>query len=82
MADARSNIAVKLEMYEGREIMQEKKHVAMYGATCTTTLTLPSDTNGIGRIEMADSWFGSVKTVIALKESGLYSVILMKKAHK
>ena len=49
--------------------MKIKEHVAMYGATCATTLSLPSDINGTGRIVITDSWFGSVKTVIALEES-------------
>ena len=65
-------------MYEGKEVMQEKEHVAVYGATCATTLNLPSDINGTGRIVIADSWYGIVKTVIALKESGLSSVRLVK----
>ena len=60
--------------------MQEKEHVAMYGATCATPLSLSSDINETGKIVIADTWFGSVKTVIALKESALYSVKLVKKA--
>ena len=82
MADARSNIAIKLEIYEGKEVMQEKEHVAMYGARCATTLSLPRDINGTGRIAIAHSLFGSVNTVIALKKSGLYSVKIVKKVHK
>ena len=82
MADGRSNIAIKLEMYDGKEIMQEKDHVAMYGATCATTLSLRSDSSGTWRIARADSWFGSVKTVTVLKESSLYSVKLVKTAHR
>ena len=54
----------------------------MNGATCATTLSLPSDINRIGRIVIADSWFGSVKTVIALKESSLHSVKLVKNTYK
>ena len=81
MADARSNIAIKLEMYEDKEVMQENEHIVMYGATSGTTLSLPSDINRTGRIVIADSWFGSVKTITILKESGLYSVKLMKKAY-
>ena len=67
MADARSNIAIKLETYEGKEVMQEKEHVVLYGATCAITSSLPSDINGTGRIAIAVSWFGSANTVIALK---------------
>ena len=60
MADARSNTAIKLEMYEGKEVMQEKEHVALYGATCA--MSLPSDINRARRIVVGNSWFGSVKT--------------------
>ena len=31
---------------------------------------------------IVDSWFGSVKTAIALKQSGLYSIMIVKTAHK
>ena len=79
MACARPNIAVKLEMYEGKKVMQEKEHFAMHGAT---TLHLTSDIHGTGRIVIANSWFVSVKTAIALKECGFYSVMLVKTTHK
>ena len=52
----------------------------MYGATCA--MSLPSDINRTGRIVVGNSWFGSVKTVNALKESDLYFVKLKRKAHK
>ena len=47
-------------MYEGKEVMQEKEHVALYGATCA--MSLPSDINRTRRIGVGNSWFGSVKT--------------------
>ena len=46
MADARSNIAIKREIHERKEVMQEKEHVTKCGAACVTTLSLPSDING------------------------------------
>ena len=64
LADARSCIAVKLELYEGKETMKEKEYVSKYGATYATTLCLTTDFHGKGRIVIADSWFGSVKTTI------------------
>ena len=82
LADARSCIAVKLELYEGKETMKEKEHVSKYGATCATTLHLTTDFHGTGRIVIADSWFGSVKTAIALKQSELYSIMIVKTPHK
>ena len=82
LAHARSCIAVKLELYEGKETMKEKEHVSKYGATCATTLRLTTDFHGTGTIVKADSWFGSVKTATALKQSGLYSIMIVKTAHK
>ena len=81
MSDARTNIVVNLELYEGKEDMALKEHVGKFGATCATTLRLTERLHGSGRIVIADSWFGSVKTAIALKDRGLYSVMVVKTAH-
>lgn len=35
-----------------------------------------------GRVIVADSWFGSVKSCVALLERGLYSVLNVKTSHK
>ena len=82
MSDARSNIVIKLEMYKGKDDTALKEHIGKYGATCATTLRLTDNIHGSGRIVIAGSWFGSVKTAIALKERGLYSVMVVKTAHK
>ena len=65
LADARSCIAVKLELYEGKETMKEKEHVSKYGDRCAATLYLTTDFHGTGRIVIADSWFGIVKMAIS-----------------
>ena len=82
LADARSCIAVKLELYEGKETMKEKEHVSKYGVTCATTLRLTTDFYGTGRIVIADSGFGSVKMATALKQFGLYSIMIVETAHR
>ena len=54
-------------MHEGKEVMQKKSMLpcmALHVPTCT--MTVPSDINRTGRIVIADSWFGSVKAVIAV----------------
>ena len=80
LADALSCTAVKLKLYEGKETMKEKEHVSKYGTTCaTTTLCQTTDFRRTERIVIADSSFGSVKTAIALKQSGLYSIIMIVK---
>ena len=45
-------------------------------------MRLTTDFHGTERIVIADSWFGSIKTAIALKQSGLYSIMIVKTAHK
>ena len=67
MSDGRTHIVVQMELYEGKEAMESKGHVKKYGATCATTLRLTRPYHGTGRTIIADSWFGSVKTAIALR---------------
>ena len=81
-SDARTNIVTTLELYEGQELMAEKEFVDEYGATTATTLRLTAAYHGTGRIIVADSWFGSLKTAIALMKHGLYCNMLVKTAHK
>ena len=64
-ADARSNIITHLELYERKYLMAEKDHVEEYGATTAIVLRLVKEYNGSGRVVIADSWFGSVKSIIA-----------------
>ena len=44
--------------------MAEKDHIEEYGAT-TAIVWLVKEYNGSGRVVIADSWFGSVKSIIA-----------------
>ena len=82
MSDARTNIVVRLELNEGRQRMQEKEFVPEYGATTATVLRLTKHVQGTGRTIIADSWFGSVKSAAELMKVGLYSIMLVKTAHK
>ena len=49
LSDARSNIVIRMEMYEGRYAMATKENVKKYGATCATTLRLTKELHGTGR---------------------------------
>lgn len=83
LSDAKTNIVLHMELYEGKDDMKDKRYTKELGATTATCLRLTEAYKGSGRIIMADSWFGSVKSVIALmKEHGLYSIMLVKTAHK
>ena len=81
LCDARTCIVIRMEIYEGKEPMQDKQHVRELGATCATTLRLSEGIQGSGRLLLADSWFGSVKTACELKKRGLNSIMLVKTAH-
>ena len=59
-----------------------KKTFSEYDVTTATTLRLVKHLGGTGRTVIGDSWFGSVKTAVALKKVGLYSILLVKTVHK
>ena len=62
--------------------MAAKEFVDEYGTTTATMLRLTAAYHGTGRIIVADAWFGSLKTAIALIKHGLYCNMLVKTAHK
>ncbi len=82
VANGKTNIVLKLEVYEGRELMAAKEHVKEHGATTACVLRLVNDWAGTGSIIIGDSWFGSVKSSVDLKKIGLYSNMIVKTAHK
>lgn len=82
LSDAASNIVLNMELYEGKDIMAAKEYADGLGATAATSVRLPEPYHGSGRIIIADSWFGSVKTVGELRNRGLYSIMIVKTAHK
>ena len=77
-----ANFVLNLELYEGEEIMGTKDFVKHYGATTATALQLTQPYYGTGKQLVADSWFGSMKCVSELIKRGLYSLRLVKIAHK
>ena len=62
--------------------MAEKEFADGYGAITATTLRLTAAYHGTGRIIVANSWFGSLKTALALMKCGLYCNMFIKTAHK
>ena len=82
MSDALSHIVMNLELYEGKESMAYKTHVKEYGATAATTLRLMQPYHGSGRCLVAGSWFGSVKSAVELRKRRLYSIMIVKTAHR
>ena len=62
--------------------MQDKDYTKAYGAITATTIHLTQPCHGTGRRVIADSWFVSVKYASELCKTGLYSIMLVKTAHK
>ena len=78
-----TGIMICFEIYEGKDRMKLKKFVAEYGATCAQTLRLVEPWAATGRCVVADSWFGSVNSAIALLTMFcLFSILCVKTAHK
>ena len=71
-----------MELYEGKDIMVAKDYVKPFGANTITTLQLTQPYHGIGKRDIADSWFDSVKSAVELLKRGLCSIMLVKTAHK
>ena len=82
MSDVASNIVLNMELYEGKDIMAAKDYVMPFGAITATTLRLTQPYHGTGKRVIADSWSGSVKSAVELSKRGLYSIMLVKTAHK
>ena len=81
LSDTISMIVIHMELYKGKNPMQSKQYVSDFGATCATMLRLVESIAASGRVVIGDSWFGSVKAAIQLREQGLYSIMLFKTNH-
>ncbi len=81
-ACATSYVLLNFEAMEGADIDRLKKWVDKFKATTACTCRLMEPWKGSGRICIADSWFGSTRTVEELAELGLYAVMSIKKGCK
>jgi hypothetical protein len=82
IACGQTGILTKLELMEGQERNRLKPYAAQFGEGTGIVLRLPEQYTGTGRIIHADSAFSSVKTLLALKQKGLYFMGLVKTAHR
>ena len=81
-SDGETNILVNAEIAESKEMEQEKTGYQTFGATTSCTLRLVEPWEGTLRIVVADSYFGSCRTVEELRERGLYAIMAVKTGHK
>ena len=82
LCDSDTLIVLTMEFNQGKESNAAKEFVKEYGATTAAALRLTRPFWGTGRIVYEDSWFGSVKLCEQLLQRGLYTVGLVKTAHK
>ena len=59
-------VAVKRELYEGKEKMQEQQYVKKYVVLTATILYLTNSIQGSSQIVVKDSWFCFAKSALAL----------------
>ena len=82
MVDHTSGIMLCAGLLEGKGIDNKKEFVAEYGVATATTLRLVAPYFGSARVVIADSWFGSYKCAVALRQKGLFSIMNIKTGHK
>ena len=82
MVDHTSGIMLCADLLEGKGIDNKKEFVAEYGVATATTLRLVAPYFGSARVVIADSWFGSYKCAVALRQKGLFSIMNIKTGHK
>ena len=82
LCDSETKIVLNMELNEGKVAMKEKEFTSSLGHTAATSLRLTKPYWGKAKVALGDSWFGSVKTCKELLERGVFSVLLVKTAHK
>ena len=74
-------ICINAEVQEGKEFMATKSYRALFPAAVACTMRLCEPWMNTHRIVIADSWFGSVATAVALLSIGLYCILNIKTGH-
>ena len=79
---AETGLLINAELVEGAILDAGKKWREEWGATAACTMRLCEPWFNTGRVVIADSWFGSLKTAVGLLQNGLYSVMNVKGTRK
>ncbi|OQR85202.1 hypothetical protein ACHHYP_20598 [Achlya hypogyna] len=82
IACSQTGILLKLDIVEGTARQSSKQFHQQYGSGTSSVLRLSQEYFGSGRTVVADSAFASVKTLLALKKSGLFFMGMVKTAHR
>lgn len=67
VVDSDSGIILGGELCEAAGTMDDFEYQKEWGASVATTLRLMKPFSNSGRVCIADAWFGSIRTVFALK---------------
>lgn len=70
---------IHIELMEDKEWEERKEFRDEFASTVATTLRLVKPYFGSGRVVIADSYFGSIPTAVALKKHGLSCIMAVKK---
>ena len=81
IADTDSGVILRLEIKEGKAAEAKKLHAAEHGHGTGVTLRLTTPWHSSGRVVVADSAFGSVKTAVQMRKSGMHFIGMVKTAH-
>jgi hypothetical protein len=82
LADPYTGIILFLEIQEGKDAMRAKDWCRELGAGAACTMRMTRSWHGSGRTIIGDSWFGSFKCALALAGVGLFSIMMVKTAHR
>ena len=76
---ALSGLILFMEIVKGKaEVVKPKYYSKERGASAATTMRLTENWFGTGRVVAGDSWFGSVKGLVAMLENGLHGIFDVK----
>ena len=83
VVDSDSGILMGAELCEAAGVMDDYEYQREWGASVATTLRLMKPFANAGRIAIGDAWFGSIRTVYALKTlQGTYAIMVVKNRSK
>ena len=74
LCDGSTGIIINAELVEGKETDRQKEFVNEYGHCTAVTLRMTKPYWGSGRVLIGDSFFGSFKAAVLLKQRGIYMV--------
>lgn len=77
---AMCGILVWFEVYEGKDAMAKAEYCDQYGKSVALCLRMTKKFFGTGKVIIADSWFGSVITAVALFLKGIFCIMNVKTA--